>query len=32
VIGTFVGVDLLFRGWAWVMFALAARRLPQLGV
>jgi uncharacterized membrane protein HdeD (DUF308 family) len=26
VIGTFVGIDLLFRGWAWVMFALAARQ------
>jgi uncharacterized membrane protein HdeD (DUF308 family) len=25
VIGTFVGIDLLFRGWAWVMFGLAAR-------
>ena len=29
VIGTFVGIDLLFRGWAWVMFALAARQLPR---
>jgi uncharacterized membrane protein HdeD (DUF308 family) len=29
VIGLFVGIDLLFRGWAWVMFALAARRLPS---
>jgi uncharacterized membrane protein HdeD (DUF308 family) len=31
VIGTFVGIALVFRGWAWVMFALAVRRLPQLG-
>jgi uncharacterized membrane protein HdeD (DUF308 family) len=26
VIGTFVGVDLLFIGWSWVMLALAVRR------
>jgi len=31
VIGTFVGIILLFRGWAWVMFALAVRRLPGVG-
>jgi uncharacterized membrane protein HdeD (DUF308 family) len=30
VIGTFVGIALVFRGWAWVMFAVAARRLPQV--
>jgi uncharacterized membrane protein HdeD (DUF308 family) len=29
VIGTFVGIILIFRGWAWVMFALAVRRLPS---
>jgi uncharacterized membrane protein HdeD (DUF308 family) len=29
VIGTFVGIILLFRGWAWVMFALAVRQLPN---
>lgn len=28
VIGTFVGVELVLRGWWWVMFALAARHLP----
>lgn len=28
VIGTFVGIDLLFTGWAWVMLGLAAKRLP----
>jgi len=26
VIGTFVAIDLLLRGWTWVMFAFAARR------
>lgn len=26
VIGTFVGIDMLFIGWSWVMLALAARR------
>jgi uncharacterized membrane protein HdeD (DUF308 family) len=31
VIGTFVGIILVFRGWAWVMFALAVRRLPRIG-
>jgi uncharacterized membrane protein HdeD (DUF308 family) len=31
VIGTFVGIALVFRGWAWVMFAQAVRRLPQVG-
>src|SRR5262245_1733088 len=29
LIGTFVGIALLFRGWAWVMFALAVRQLPH---
>lgn len=28
VIGTFVAIDLLFRGWASIMFGLAARRIP----
>jgi uncharacterized membrane protein HdeD (DUF308 family) len=31
VIGTFIGIALVFRGWAWVMFALAVRRLPHTG-
>ena len=31
VIGTFVGIALVFRGWAWVTFALAVRHLPQVG-
>src|SRR5207248_4407466 len=26
VIGTFLGIDLLLRGWAWVMLALAVRQ------
>lgn len=30
VIGTFVGVDLLFNGWSWVMLALAIRKFPQV--
>ncbi len=29
VIGTFVGVDLLFLGWSWVMLALAVKTLPE---
>jgi uncharacterized membrane protein HdeD (DUF308 family) len=28
VIGMFVGIDLIFRGWSYVMFALALRSLP----
>ena len=27
VIGLFVGIDMLFAGWAWVMTALAVRNL-----
>jgi len=27
-IGLFVGIELIFRGWAWIMFAFAAKRLP----
>ena len=30
VIGTFIGIGLIFRGWAWVMFALGARRFSRL--
>jgi uncharacterized membrane protein HdeD (DUF308 family) len=29
VIGTFLGIDLLFQGWAWVFLSLAVRRLPR---
>jgi uncharacterized membrane protein HdeD (DUF308 family) len=29
VIGTFVGIALLFRGWSWVMFAFAVRNFKQ---
>jgi uncharacterized membrane protein HdeD (DUF308 family) len=28
VIGTFVGIDLVFNGWSWVMLGLAARSIP----
>jgi uncharacterized membrane protein HdeD (DUF308 family) len=28
VIGTFLGIDLIFNGWSWVMLALAARSIP----
>jgi len=31
VIGTFVGIVLLLRGWAWVMFALGVKQLATLG-
>jgi uncharacterized membrane protein HdeD (DUF308 family) len=29
VIGMFVGIALLIRGWSWVMFAIAARHIAQ---
>jgi uncharacterized membrane protein HdeD (DUF308 family) len=29
VIGTFVGIDLIFIGWSWVMLGLAARSIPD---
>jgi uncharacterized membrane protein HdeD (DUF308 family) len=29
VIGTFVGIELLFNGMTWLMMGLAARRLPE---
>ena len=29
VIGTFVGLALLFRGWSWFMFALGVRKLGE---
>jgi uncharacterized membrane protein HdeD (DUF308 family) len=29
VIGTFVGIELLFNGMTWLMLGLAARRLPE---
>lgn len=31
VIGTFVGIDLVFAGWSWVMLALAVRHVPATG-
>src|SRR5262245_25428431 len=32
VMGTFLGVGLMFRGWAWVMFAFAARHAGEADV
>lgn len=29
LIGTFIGIDLVFNGWGWVMLALAIRKLPH---
>ena len=29
VIGLFVGIEVLFNGWTWVMLALGLRRLPK---
>ena len=28
VIGLFVGIDLIFNGWAWIMLSLAMRKPP----
>jgi uncharacterized membrane protein HdeD (DUF308 family) len=28
LIGLFIGIDLIFNGWAWVMLSLAVRRAP----
>jgi uncharacterized membrane protein HdeD (DUF308 family) len=28
IIGLFVGIDLIFAGWSWIMLAWTARRLP----
>jgi len=28
VIGIFVGIDMIFAGWSWIMMALAARSVP----
>jgi uncharacterized membrane protein HdeD (DUF308 family) len=29
VIGLFVGIDLLFSGWTWIMLALRLKSLPK---
>jgi uncharacterized membrane protein HdeD (DUF308 family) len=29
IIGVFVGIELIFTGWSWVMLALAVRTIPQ---
>lgn len=31
VLGLFVGIDMLFNGWAWVMLALGLRSVPEAG-
>lgn len=31
VIGLFVGIDMMFNGWTWIMLALRLKRLPKLG-
>ncbi|MCC6271882.1 MAG: hypothetical protein IT572_00320, partial [Deltaproteobacteria bacterium] len=31
-IGLYVGIDLIFHGWSWVMFALNARKLESAAV
>lgn len=31
VIGLFVGIDMIFNGWAWVMLSLGLRSLPKEG-
>jgi uncharacterized membrane protein HdeD (DUF308 family) len=31
VIGLFLGIDLVFSGWTWVMLALAVRSIPAMG-
>jgi len=30
VIGLFIGIDLIFNGWAWIMLALGLRTTPKL--
>ncbi|MCB1114064.1 MAG: HdeD family acid-resistance protein [Chlamydiia bacterium] len=30
IIGLFVGIDLIFYGWAWIIMALKAKNLPKL--
>ncbi|MGC8642883.1 MAG: HdeD family acid-resistance protein, partial [Isosphaeraceae bacterium] len=31
VIGLFVGIDMIFNGWTWIMLALRLKQLPRLG-
>ena len=31
VIGLFVGIDMIFSGWTWIMLALRLKQLPRLG-
>jgi uncharacterized membrane protein HdeD (DUF308 family) len=30
VIGLFIGIDLIFNGWAWIMLAIGLRTAPKL--
>lgn len=30
VIGLFIGIEMLFNGWAWIMFAVGLRNLPKV--
>jgi uncharacterized membrane protein HdeD (DUF308 family) len=32
VIGLFIGIDLIFNGWAWIMLSLGLRRAPAASV
>jgi uncharacterized membrane protein HdeD (DUF308 family) len=32
VIGLFVGIDMVFAGWSWIMMALAVRSIPARSV
>jgi uncharacterized membrane protein HdeD (DUF308 family) len=29
VIGLFIGIDLIFNGWSWIMLALGLRMVPK---
>jgi uncharacterized membrane protein HdeD (DUF308 family) len=31
LIGTLVGIELIFNGWSWVMLGLAAKSIPEAG-
>ena len=31
VIGLFVGIEMIFNGWAWIMLALGLRKLGKVG-
>ena len=31
LIGTLLGIELIFNGWSWVMLGLAAKSIPEAG-